>query len=53
MGSSNCEVCNENKYLDEFILGNKRWYICNTCVEYGLIMLINKVKAKGVVIDEI
>ena len=46
MGSMECMICNENEYLKTFVLGNEEWSVCNTCVEYGLIMLINKVKPK-------
>ena len=46
MGMSKCEICSEYEYLDEFRLGNKLWWVCSNCVEYGLIMLINKVKPK-------
>ena len=46
MGSSNCMICNENEYLDEYFLGDKLWWVCRNCVDYGLIMLINKAKPK-------
>ena len=55
MGSSNtkdnlfsqdCMICGENQYLRTFVLGVEEWSVCTNCVEYGLIMLINKMKPK-------
>ena len=48
MGSSNCMICDENisitGKLDDYFIGHKTWWVCRNCVDYGLIMLINKVK---------
>ena len=46
MGSSDCMICGESEYLRTFILGDEEWSVCRNCVEYGLIMLINKMKPK-------
>ena len=46
MGTMECMICNEDEYLKRFHLGNEEWLVCKNCVDYGLIMLINKVKPK-------
>ena len=46
MGSSNCEICNENDYLDEYsIVGmDKNIYACMNCVEEGLRLRMRKLR---------
>ena len=46
MGMSKCEICCEYEYLDDYRLGSVLWWVCRNCVEYGLTMLVNKVKPK-------
>jgi len=44
VGSSNCEICNENDYLDEYSLVgmDKNIYVCRNCVEEGLRLRIKE-----------
>jgi|TARA_B110000495_G_scaffold121701_1_gene105697 hypothetical protein len=48
MGSSECEICKENDYLDEYILGDEVHpyesclMVCRNCVEEGLKLRIKK-----------
>jgi hypothetical protein len=51
MGSSECEICKENDYLDEYSLDDgyktTHYMVCRNCVEQGLklrIKLLAKVK---------
>ena len=51
MGSSECELCKENEYLDEYILEYERYpmsyslMVCRNCVEEGLKLRIKKTEA--------
>jgi alpha-D-ribose 1-methylphosphonate 5-phosphate C-P lyase len=46
MGSSECEICKENDYLDEYILEDEghsiEYRVCRNCVEEGLKLRIKK-----------
>tara|TARA_R110002126_G_scaffold203591_1_gene351114 strand:- start:126 stop:281 length:156 start_codon:yes stop_codon:yes gene_type:complete len=48
MGSSECEICKENDYLDEYILEDVKlqtsieYRVCRNCVEEGLKLRIKK-----------
>ena len=36
MGSSECQICEENDYLDEFRIEGNLLYVCRCCVEAAL-----------------
>ena len=50
MGSSECELCKENEYLDEYILEDERYpmsyslMVCRNCVEEGLKLRIKQMR---------
>jgi hypothetical protein len=46
MGSSECEICGENDYLDEYSLDemSKSIYVCRNCVEEGLKLRIKQMR---------
>ncbi len=38
MGSSECQICESNEYLDEYHLEGNVLYVCPHCVEAALIV---------------
>ncbi len=46
MGSSDCEICGENDYLNEYSLDEmpKNIYVCRTCIEEGLRLRMKQLK---------
>tara|TARA_R110002167_G_scaffold51627_3_gene149255 strand:+ start:1195 stop:1413 length:219 start_codon:yes stop_codon:yes gene_type:complete len=61
MGSSECEICKENDYLDEYIVEEHiekdgfnhiyypRYWVCRNCVEQGLKLRIKQIASRSIV----
>ena len=49
MGSSDCELCGENDYLNEYSLDEmpKNIYVCRNCVEIGLRLRMKQINYGG------